>query len=319
MPFLKVSDSVTFHYIIPSCPDHDRQYLDPKKPTVLLLHPRLFDSYFFTPQWHDARLARGYNLLAIDHHYHGKTNAVVDDKPYDFMMVAADLLQALDKLGVKKCHIFGNSLGAPIAFRMYILRPNTVESMILCGKHPPVETEENKGQYRSLRDACLDYDDDGNDKLASDVVYGLHYIYFGEETGADAIIEEWVATSNFRPSNQKLIKKIFSSLLDRTPLCPEQVASVTCPVLIIHGEADVPYPPSVAHEIYDSMPNAKRELVIIPGAPHFLSWTHAQEVNDVVVSFLDRITGVDSEALGHLPINFAALHKKTPFWKKLVI
>ena len=95
----------------------------------------------------------------------------------------------------------------------------------------------------------------------------------------------------------------------------------------------------MAQEIYDSMPSAKRELVIIPGAPHFLSWTHAQEVNDVVVSFLDRITGVDSEALGHLPIskscysNFlttwlngfgciedcAALHKKTPFWKKLVI
>ena len=35
-----------------------------------------------------------------------------------------------------------------------------------------------------LRDACFDFDDDGNDRLASDVVYGLHYIYFGEETGA---------------------------------------------------------------------------------------------------------------------------------------
>ena len=35
-----------------------------------------------------------------------------------------------------------------------------------------------------LRDACFDFDDEGNDRLASDVVYGLHYIYFGEETGA---------------------------------------------------------------------------------------------------------------------------------------
>ncbi|EJC98192.1 alpha/beta-hydrolase [Fomitiporia mediterranea MF3/22] len=316
MPFLKVSDAVTLHYLIPSCPDQDHPYLDSNKPILLLLHPRLFDSYFFAPQWRDARLARGYNLLAIDHHYHGKTKAVLDDKPYDFMMIAADLLHALDKLQVKKCHIFGNSLGASIAFRMYALRPQLVESIISCGKHPPVETEENKEQFRLLRDACLDYDDDGNDRLASDVVYGLHYIYFGEETGADAIIEEWVATSNFRPSNRKLINKIFSSLLDRIPLPPDQVASISCPVLIIHGEADVPYPPSVAYDLYDSLPNAQRELVIIPGAPHFLSWTHAQDVNDVVVRFLDRITGIDSEAIGQLPIIFQK--KKASLWKKLV-
>jgi pimeloyl-ACP methyl ester carboxylesterase len=109
MPYLKISSSLTFFYLIPSCPDHDNPYLDPQKPTLLLLHPRLFDSYFFTPQWRDARLARGYNLLAIDHHYHGKTKVTMDDKPYDFDLIAKDLLKALDKLGVDKCHIFGNS------------------------------------------------------------------------------------------------------------------------------------------------------------------------------------------------------------------
>lgn len=109
MPFLKISSSLTVFYLIPSCPDHNNPYLDSQRPTLLLLHPRLFDSYFFTPQWRDARLARAYNLLAIDHHYHGKTKCVMDDKPYDFVMIAKDLLKALDKLRVKRCHIFGNS------------------------------------------------------------------------------------------------------------------------------------------------------------------------------------------------------------------
>ncbi|KAL5480704.1 hypothetical protein ACEPAI_9644 [Sanghuangporus weigelae] len=316
MPFLKISNTVTFYYLIPSCPDHDHPYLDDDKPTLLLLHPRLFDSYFFAPQWRDARLARGYNLLAIDHHYHGKTTAVLDDEPYDFLMVAEDLLKALDKLHVKKCHIFGNSLGAAIAFRIYILRPQLVESMVLCAKHSPVESEENKEQYRLLRDACFDFDDEGNDRFASDVVYGLHYIYCGEETGADAIIEEWVATSNFRPSNRKLITKVFSSLLDRVSLSSEQTDSITCPVLIIHGGADVPYPVSNAHALYNSLPNAQREMVIIPDAPHFLSWTHARQVNDATVRFLGRITGVDSEALARLPASELP-NKKSSLWKKL--
>ena len=47
-----------------------------------------------------------------------------------------------------------------------------------------LQCEENKEQYLLLRGACFDFDDEGNDRLASDVVYGLHYIYFGEETGA---------------------------------------------------------------------------------------------------------------------------------------
>lgn len=42
------------------------------------------------------------------------------------------------------------------------------------------------------------------------------------------------------------------------------------------------------------MPNAERELHIIPDAPHFLSWTHPTIVNEITANFLDRVTGVDS-------------------------
>ncbi|KAH8107316.1 alpha/beta-hydrolase [Phellopilus nigrolimitatus] len=306
MPFLRISDSLMFHYLIPSCPNQEYPSLDPERPILLLLHPRLFSSYFFASQWRDARLARGYNLLAIDHHYHGKTKAVLDDEPYDFSMVAKDLLIALDELKVKSCHILGIGLGAAIAIRMYMLCPDLVETLILSGKHPPVETVENKHQYMYLRDACYEKDDEGNDRLTPDVVHGLHWIGFGDETGADAIIEEWVATSSFRPSNRELINKIFSSLIDREPISADKWATIVCPVLIIHGEKDALYPPSVAQELYDAMPNARREMHVVPEAPHFLSWTHALEVNDLTVKFLDRMTGVDSETLGKLP---SAVHR----------
>ena len=56
-------------------------------------------------------------------------------------------------------------------------------------------------------------------------------------------------------------------------------------------DADVPYPVSNAYDLYDSLPNAPKEILIIPDAPHFLSWTHARQVNDATVKFLDRLTG----------------------------
>ena len=73
-------------------------------------------------------------------------------------------------------------------------------------------------------------------------------------------------------------------------------------MLILHGEDDVPYPPFNAQELYDALPFAQREMLIIPGAPHFLSWTNAKEVNDATVKFLDKLTGVDSEALARMPL-----------------
>lgn len=63
MPFIKISSSVQIHYEIPSSPNRAHPTIDPNKPIVLLLHPRFFDMHFFEPQYHDSRLAKGYNLV----------------------------------------------------------------------------------------------------------------------------------------------------------------------------------------------------------------------------------------------------------------
>lgn len=88
MPLVKVSSGLKMHYIVPSSPDPNRPYIDPSRPTVIMLHPRFFDSHFFAPQFRDGRLTKAYNVVAIDHHYHGQTEAPLDSKPYDFDLVS---------------------------------------------------------------------------------------------------------------------------------------------------------------------------------------------------------------------------------------
>lgn len=140
MPFVIASPNVHVYYMVPSCLDRSNT-IDPTKPTVVLLHPRFFDSHFFAKQYGDARLARGYNLVTLDHHYHGQTQAKLDDKPYNFILVskssdalvisivpflfqvANDMLRAMSEIGIANAHIFAASLGSQIAIVMQTLAP----------------------------------------------------------------------------------------------------------------------------------------------------------------------------------------------------
>jgi putative redox protein len=51
---------------------------------------------------------------------------------------------------------------------------------------------------------------------------------------------------------------------------PRAVKSITCPVLVIHGDADEVVPVEEAHELYACLNSAKR-LTVLPGCDHRLS------------------------------------------------
>jgi pimeloyl-ACP methyl ester carboxylesterase len=57
------------------------------------------------------------------------------------------------------------------------------------------------------------------------------------------------------------------------------------PTLVIHGDADriVPFPAS-GQRTAKLVPGAR--LVVVKGGPHFISWTHVDEVNTALLSFL---------------------------------
>jgi pimeloyl-ACP methyl ester carboxylesterase len=218
----------------------------------------------------------------------------VDDGPFDLTQCAKDLVAAIETLQLTDVHLFGTCLGSSIAIQMYLHNPSLISSLTLCGNDAFVETKENLEQYQFMRDACLAPADDGKDQLASDVVKGLHWMLFGDNISAVSLIEEWVVTTRLRPSNGPLINKLFSTLLEPRRFDLGLLANVKCPVLVLHGDQDSTSPPEVAHAIDDALLNAWRQLCIIPGGPHYLSWTHPHQVNNITADFLDRLTGTDS-------------------------
>lgn len=67
----------------------------------------------------------------------------------------------------------------------------------------------------------------------------------------------------------------------------EDVAKIDVPSLIVHGTADNILPiDSTGREFHKALPAA--EYVEIDGAPHGMLWTHADEVNTVLLGFLQK-------------------------------
>src|SRR4029077_13822325 len=59
------------------------------------------------------------------------------------------------------------------------------------------------------------------------------------------------------------------------------------PTLVIHGDADRIVPFSAAGQRTAKLINGA-ELVVIKDGPHNVAWTHAEEVNNALVSFLAK-------------------------------
>mgnify|MGYP001555145071 FL=1 len=70
----------------------------------------------------------------------------------------------------------------------------------------------------------------------------------------------------------------------------ERLGEISCPVLVVHGEADASIPVELAEVLVDRLPNA-RSLVLIPGAGHASNLTHSGLVNPPIRAFLDSIDG----------------------------
>ncbi len=68
----------------------------------------------------------------------------------------------------------------------------------------------------------------------------------------------------------------------------KDLARIDIPVLIVHGDADRICPLSLTGKRMNEMIKGSK-LVVIEGAPHGLSWTHAEQLNHALLDFLGTV------------------------------
>jgi non-heme chloroperoxidase len=230
-----------------------------------------------------ALLAAGHRVITYDRRGFGRSS-----KPavgYNYDTFAADLDAVLSALNLTGVSLVGFSMGTGEVTR-YIGRYGTtrVHKAVLIGTLGPylVKTADNpEGVDRSVfeglkaaiqadRPALLmgflrnfyNYDVTGGKLVSESVLADNWNVAAGASAiGTQACVDSWI--EDFRPD------------LPRN----------TVPTLILHGDADRILPPDASSRRQAKMiKNVK--FVEIPGGPHGLLWTHAEQINAELVRFL---------------------------------
>ncbi len=230
-------------------------------------------------------ISAGYRVIAYDRRGFGQSSQPTSG--YDYDTFAADLKIVLDTLDLSDVILVGFSMGTGEVTR-YIGTYGTerISKAALLGPIPPylLKTGDNptgvpqevfdgfKDAIRADRPAFLTgffdsfYNTDdllgtriSADKIRSDFVIASQ----ASATGTLACVDTWL--TDFRGDLPRF----------------------DVPTLVVQGDADRILPHASTGALLPAL-IANSELVVVPGGPHNIGWTHSDEVNQALMAFLAK-------------------------------
>jgi pimeloyl-ACP methyl ester carboxylesterase len=238
--------------------------------TVVLSHGFMLDRTMFAAQV--AALAREHRVITWDARGHGGT--IDDGTPFGQSDSARDLLALLDHLDVQRAVLGGMSQGGAVTLSAALLDPARVAGIVLISTTPHAPDGEAFAALQALGSAWR------NDGPADGLCQMFAQMMFGQGDAA-AWIAKWKALGPGEFDHR------FGAVLRGEDLSL-RLGEITAPALVIHGGSDAGIPVAQAEHMAQTLPGSGPP-VILGGAPHGCNITHADEVNDAMLSFLSHL------------------------------
>ena len=228
--------------------------------------------------------SKGYRCIAHDRRGHGRSSQPWDGNDMDHY--ADDLAAVMDHLDLKKAVLFGFSTGGGEVAR-YIGRhgESRVAKAGLISSVPPLmlQTPDNPGGlpkkvFDDIRAGSLA----NRSQLYFDIASGPFYGYNrpGAKPSQGIIHSWWMQGMMGGHKNTYDSIAAFSETDFRADL-----KKFTVPTLVVHGDDDQIVPIDAAGRASaELIRNAK--LIVYPGAPHGLTDTHKDKLNEDLLAFI---------------------------------
>jgi pimeloyl-ACP methyl ester carboxylesterase len=252
---------------------------------VVLIHGFPLDGHSWEKQ-SAALLDAGYRVITYDRRGFGQSSHATTG--YDYDTFAADLKTVLETLDLNDVVLVGFSMGTGEVGR-YVGTYGTarVAKVAFLASLEPflLKTDENPAGA-----APIEFFQEISETIKADryAYYTAFYKDFynlednlGSRISDAAVHNSWnVAAGGGAYAAAAAPLTWFTDFRNDLP-------KIDVPALILHGTADNILPiDSTARPFYTAVPTA--DYVEIEGAPHGLLWTHAQAVNEALLTFLAK-------------------------------
>lgn len=249
---------------------------------IVLIHGYPLDGASWEKQT-AALLSAGYRVITYDRRGFGKSSQPTVG--YDYDTFAADLKTVLDTLDLSDVVLVGFSMGTGEVGRyLGTYGSARIAKAAFLGSLEPflLQTDDNptgvpQAVFDGLRDAVT------ADRYAFFSNFYENFFNTDENLGT-RLSEQVVVASQTTAAGASAFASVAAQPTWLTDFRAD-VAKIDVPSLIVHGTHDRVLPIDSTGRVFaKALPAAK--YVEIEGAPHGMLWTHAAEVNEILLAFL---------------------------------
>lgn len=239
-------------------------------PTIVLVHGAGMDHTVW--QFQARALAHhGFGVLSLDLPGHGRSEGPAPDSIAGYADVIVELL---DLVGVAATHLIGHSMGSLIGLDLAARFPSRVRSLVLIGvaARMPVHPD-------LLAAAAED------DHLAFDLIASWSHSR-PAHTGGHPTPGLWMMGASIRlleRSRPGVLHNDLAACAAYEEAVP-QATKISCPVLLLLGEADLMTRPAAAAPLAEALSDVV--TVVVPRAGHVLMVEQPDAAIDEILSFI---------------------------------
>jgi len=252
-------------------------------PPVMLIHGWPLSGRSWEKQL-TALLAAGRRVITYDRRGFGKSSQPA--KGYDYDTFAEDLHKLVTTLDLRDFALVGFSMGGgEVARYLGTYGTERVSKAVFMAAVPPflLKTPDNSGGvdisiFDGIKQGIV------ADRLAFLSQFLANFynvdVLRGKQISDEVVRDSWNIASGASPiGTLECVTAWYTDFRKDLP-------RIDVPTLIIHGDSDRILPIEVTGKLTQAAIRGSR-LVTVKGGPHGLNWTHADEVNRELVSFLE--------------------------------
>lgn len=252
---------------------------------VVLIHGYPLDGHSWEKQT-TALLAAGYRVITYDRRGFGQSSQPTVG--YDYDTFAADLNTVMETLDLQGAALVGFSMGTGEVARYLSTygSARVAKAAFLASLEPfLLKTDENPTGagdadfFQGVSDTAK------NDRYAYFTSFYNDFYNLDENLGTR--ISEEAVTNSWNVAATGGAHAAWAAPLTWPTDFRADIPKIDVPALILHGTADNVLPiDSTGRPFHKALPQA--DYVEVDGAPHGLLWTHAEEVNEALLTFLAK-------------------------------